>query len=217
MPPLCHVSHIWHSCVSVSQYPNPVIVACRLHRALRWPGHLLPLNRCEGFDPPAAPSSYLIPSLYRCTRYCCYLDLSQQFPWTDLPSFVFGKCSSCVLSSAVVSVVNSIFPHRRRGIMYIQKCVCTFLIVLLYSYTDAIFKKNVQFLLGAFEIGTFHGRVSLQHCPDVEVREGKAFKRQHWGNVWETGSAYALFRAHRYYIELNKVGESASIRTLLFG
>ena len=41
--------------------------------------------------------------------------------------------------------------------MYIQKCVCTFLIVLLYSYIDVIFKKNVQFLLGASKSEHFTG------------------------------------------------------------
>ena len=30
------------------------------------------------------------------------------------------------------------------------------------------------------------------------------FQRQHWGNLWETGwSAYGLFQAHRYHLELN--------------
>jgi len=158
MPPLCHVSHIWHSCVSVSQYPNPVIVACRLHRALRWPGHLLPLNRCEGFDPPAAPSSYLIPSLCHCTRYCCYLDLSQQFPWTDLPSFVFGKCSSCVLSSAVVSVLIIVYFHTGDGVLCIFKNACALpLLFCCIVIQMRFFKKNVQSLLGASKSEHFTG------------------------------------------------------------
>ena len=35
-------------------------------------------------------------------------------------------------------------------------------------------------------------------------RTVEPLQRRHWGNLWETGwSAYRLFRAHRYHLELN--------------
>ena len=112
----------------------------------------------KGFDPPAAPSSYLIPSLCHCTRYCCYLDLSQQFPWTDLPSFVFGKCSSCVLSSAVVSVLIIVYFHTGDGVLCIFKNACALpLLFCCIVIQMRFFKKNVQSLLGASKSEHFTG------------------------------------------------------------
>ena len=39
----------------------------------------------------------------------------------------------------------------------------------------------------------------------LKGREREPFQRQRWGNFWETGwSAYGLFRAHRYHLELTE-------------
>ena len=39
------------------------------------------------------------------------------------------------------------------------------------------------------------------------------FQRQRWGNVWQTAwSAYGLFRAHRYHLELNWTESTARVR-----
>ena len=48
--------------------------------------------------------------------------------------------------------------------------------------------------------------------PSSIRRTMEPFQRRHWGNFWETGwSAYGLFRAHRYHLELNSLCVSLSI------
>ena len=45
--------------------------------------------------------------------------------------------------------------------------------------------------------------------PSSITRTLEPFQRQRWGNFWETGwSAYGLFRAHRYHLELNWTEQS---------
>ena len=67
------------------------------------------------------------------------------------------------------------------------------------------------------ERGVERGSARRSSSPwkDERGRTLEPFQRQRWGNFWETGwSAYGLFRAHRYHLELNWIELNWSYETM---
>ena len=88
----------------------------------------------------------------------------------------------------VKSVKNGLLCVRR-------KCV--------FSWWGNVTEVSALSASSAFRCPTSPGDVAFAWFSSVR-RTLEPFERQRWGNFWETGwSAYGLFRAHRYHLELN--------------